>query len=405
MNIETLFNATDLSRFYFPAKLLWGVDARWRVPDLLDGLSDVGMFVDAAFEGDDFVAHVRTTLGSRLAFTEVCTRTPEAKHLEALAGRLSAPAGLLSVGGGSTIDAAKAVMARWLYGTFDSVGMGARRGMVPAHDGRRPLLVGVPTTAGTGADASRYYVTYDGDTGAKIHGKSWRLVADWIVLDPAFLRSAPADLMVKSAFDAFVHAFETFVCRQERSWCGDMLALDVMPRIMRSLDRALYQNARDDDTLLELLYASAVAGIGISNIRTGNIHEAAGALVERCRLSHPETLMVFFRSAYSQYRAAIADRETLLMRRFACDAPELGLSDFDAVIQWWDRAFGRVGLAARIAATMAELASSAGALRAHVFERVHNDRVWCGKESPVPLDEPAIHEFIDAAFASYGLHD
>ena len=97
----------------------------------------------------------------------------------------------VAVGGGSAIDAAKAVMAGALYGTYDGVGMGELRGLEVLPGRPAPLLLCVPTTAGTGAEVSRYYVTYDCATRAKVHGKSWRLLADWVLLDPFVLRDSP----------------------------------------------------------------------------------------------------------------------------------------------------------------------------------------------------------------------
>jgi len=400
LNIETLFNSADLKRFHFPGTVVWGAGCRDRIADLAADSASVWLFVDAYFAEDPFTRGLREALGARLTRTEICATTPRTESLRAMAESGQPPEAVIAIGGGSTMDAAKAVIAHWLYGTFDGVGMGEKRGLPPLQDGVRPLLITAPTTAGTGADASRYYVTYGETDHAKVHGKSWRLVADWLVLDPAFMRGSPGPLLVSSAFDAFIHCFESYLCRYERSWFGDMLSLDAMPRIVRALDRAL-NGAPDDETLLELLYAATIGGMAISNIRTGNIHEAAGALLEATGLTHPETLMVFLKPAYRQYREAIADREALLMRRFASDAPELGFETFEDVIAWWERAFDGAGLMRRIREGVAGVTLPESELKARIFERVATDRVWCGKESPAPLDDDAVRGFIDDALSAY----
>lgn len=403
MNIETLFNTSDLKRFYFPGTLLWGVNARDRISDLVGGAASVGLFVDIFFDNDPFVVQLRQQLGNRLAFVHVCNGMPKAQPLQRLATQSPAPDIVLSIGGGSTVDAAKAAICQWIYGDFDGVGMGARRGLSPLANIKRPLLIGVPTTAGTGADASRYYVTYDEATHAKIHGKSWRLVADWIVLDPAFLRHAPHSLLVNSAFDAFIHFFESFICRQERSRFGDMLSLEGICAILGALHRVVHQKSVSDQDFLDLQFSAAVGGIAISNIRTGNIHEAAGALLEVSSLAHPETLMIFLRPAYLQYREAIADREMLLMRRINSELPELELSDFNSVIDWWNRMFDIIGLSSRIHEAVESISLSPEALRSHIFKRVSNDRVWCEKESPLPLDDEKIRSFIEDSLRKIGV--
>lgn len=400
MNIETLFNTSQVKRFHFPGTVIWGSGAGQKLADIVADAATVGLFVDVFFEDHPFVKALRASLGARLAFQEICQGMPRSQPLEILAERVSPPDAIISIGGGSTIDAAKAVIGHWLYGTFDGVGMGARRGMAPLPGGARPLLIGVPTTAGTGADASRYYVTYDVVNHGKVHGKSWRLIADWIVLDPGFVRNSELSLLVNSAFDAFVHFFESFICRQERSWFGDMLSLDGMVRLLSALDRIIHRKQTDDETFLELLYAATMGGIAISNIRTGNIHEAAGALLEHTKLSHSETLMVFLRPAWRQYRAAIADREALLMRRLAIET-DLDLHNFDMVFRWWEGAFDTVGLSERIRAGMSAIKTPLGELRAHIINRVVSDRVWCTKESPVPLSDAMVYAFVDEALLPY----
>lgn len=403
MNIETFFNTSDLKRFRFPGTLLWGVNAREQLAELTAGAASVGLFVDVFFKNDPFVTQLRQHLGNRLTFVHVCDGMPKAQPLQRLATQYPAPETVLSIGGGSTVDAAKAAICQWIYGDFDGVGIGARRGLPALPNARRPLLIGVPTTAGTGADASRYYVTYDETTHAKIHGKSWRLVADWVVLDPVFLRQAPHGLLVNSALDAFIHLFESFICRQERSRFGDMLSLEGICRILCALHRIIHQKSGSDQDFLDLQFSAAVGGMAISNIRTGNIHEAAGALLEVSALTHPETLMIFLRPAYLQYRELIADREMLLMRRINSELPELGLSDFSSVIDWWSLTFDVTGLSNRIRKTIESISLTSGALRSHIFKRVRDDRVWCEKESPLPLDDEKIKSFIEDSLKRIGL--
>lgn len=398
--IGTMYNSPERKRFYLPSKLVWGVDCRELVLDLLESHPSVVLFIDQHFADHSMVAGLKRQLGARLASTHVCSNMPRAQDLIAIADATTdVPDAVLSIGGGSTVDAAKAVVARWLYGTFDGIGMGAKLAIEPRRGVKRPLMIGMPTTAGTGADVSRYYVTYDAVDHSKVHGKSWHLLVDWVLVDPAFLRDAPNQLLVISAFDAFIHFFESYICRYESSWFGEMLSLDGMTRILAALHRVL-DNDRSDNTLLALNYAATVGGVAISNIRTGNIHEAAGGLLELTPLTHAETLYVFFEPAYRQYRDAIVDREKLLIRHLTAHAPELGFDSFESIIQWWRHAFTTQGLLARIEAAMRGVSDRART-HAHVYDRVIKDRVWCEKESPLPLSATDIEAFLNAAFMQY----
>ena len=220
----------------------------------------------------------------------------------------------------------------------------------------------------------------------------------WILLDPAFLREAPLGLLVESAYDAFVHLFESAVCRYEASLLGRNLSAHGLATLLPALD-AVLRGDRRDEPRLALLYAATLGGIAISNVRTGNVHEAAGALLERTRLTHPQTLRVFFRAALSQYRHAVADRERELMAAIRARMPEL--CSFDDVLGLWDSAFAASGADEAIARELAAVQDWAE-VRQHVFRRVAADRVWVDKESPVPLDETAIAAFVDHGLSGAG---
>ena len=402
--IEVMFNKADEKRFYLPTRFVWGVDCQSRLIELVGDDARVMLFVDRAFAHHHIVRRLQDLLGPRLLLTEVCHAMPQVQHLQAIAHRHQSqslvPDIVISIGGGSTVDAAKAVIAQWIFGTFDGVGMGDKRGMPRLAGAKRPILIGLPTTAGTGADVSRYYVTYDAVTKGKVHGKSWDLVADWVLIDPQFLRSAPDGLILISAYDAFIHLFETFICRGERSWFGDMLSLEGIARLMKAMVDYMERCDRSDQTYLALNYAAAVGGISISNIRTGNIHEAAGALLELTPLTHADTLMVFMDAAYQQYREAIADRETVLIGHLSIHAPGLPFASLDDIFTWWKQQFINTGRMQEIEQAIAGIADWKAASR-HIRQRVLGDRVWCEKESPIALSDDMVDAFLKAALPLY----
>lgn len=396
LDLETFYNTDAQKRFWFPGRLFWGRDVRLRCFELIPQQGRVELVVDARFATDAFVRELRTRLQDRLDVT-IVEEPPRTDAVDRLARR-PAPALQIALGGGSSIDLAKSARCQRLYGTCDGVGIGERRGLAVLPHAVDAPLVALPTTAGTGAEASRYYVAFDRVTGGKVHGKSWRLVADWILLDPEFLRDAPPRLLVESAYDAFVHLFESAVCRYEASALGRNLSAHGIATLLPALE-AVLSGDRGDEPRLALLYAATLGGIAISNVRTGNVHEAAGALLERTDLTHPQTLRVFFRAAVTQYRHAVADRERELMAAIRARMP--GLSSFDDVLALWDRAFAASGADEAIARELAALREP-GEVREHVFRRVAADRVWVSKESPVPLDEAAIAAFIDDGLSGAG---
>ena len=394
MDLETFYNVPGTKRFAYPGTLVWGEGCRARLSPLIEGAPTVALWVDAAFAGSSFVTGLRAGLCGRLVADRVVRGMPLTGEVdEAIAAGAGRVAAVVAIGGGSTIDAAKAVIAGALYGTYDGVGMGERRGLPVLPDTARPLFVALPTTAGTGAEASRYYVTYDSVTRAKVHGKSWRLLADWVLLDPWFLADSPRDLLVGCAFDAFVHLWESFICREERSWFNEMLSVEGIGRVMHGLGEVL-DGAAGDEALLELQYAASLGGIAISNVRTGEIHEAAGALLEHSELTHPETLSVFFAPAVERYRDAVGDRLAVLLPHLAARLPGTAVGSLDDLLAWWDRAFDAVGLRERVAEALGRVELPAGELEEHIVARVKADRVWAEKEGPVPLGDADIAVFV-----------
>lgn len=403
MNIETWFNTDDIKRYYFPGRILVGTGLLERAVGLcleVDGA--VAVVADKAVYEMTFVREALASLSAKAPKVMVVQGAPIAQAVGEFVQQLDGPpAIILAIGGGSATDFAKAVAASFLFGSIDGVGL---RGNVPRpYSVSKPLLVSVPTTAGSGAEASRYYVTYDRLDHHKVFGKSWQLIADWIMLDPVFLRSMPEPILVSCAFDAFVHLFETLVCRHERSWMGEMFSVNGIPRVMAALAQAIDCHDRSDAVLGALMETATLGGVAISNVRTGNIHEAAGALLELTDLSHPETLFVFFRDAVEQYLANIGDSEGRLLSQLRLVPAFADFTSMNDVIAWWEGMFAKVGLDSRIRTSISQLRSSLGSVRNHVFQRVYTDKVWITKESPLELNEDAIRSMIDRSFARFGL--
>lgn len=402
-DLELFFNTPSAKRFAYPGTVLWGDGCRERALDLMKDDSRVALWVDARFAQLEFVNEVRAVLGARLRFERVVDGMPRTAEVDAA---IDAGAGdadvVLALGGGSTIDAAKAVIAQCLFHTYDGVGMGDLRGLKPLTDSRKPLFVCLPTTAGTGAEASRYYVVYDSITGAKVHGKSWRLLADWVLLDPYFLEESPPALLVASAFDAFTHCWESFLCKGERSWFNEMLSVEGICRILDALQALVRRGDCRVSRRLELMYAATVGGMAISNVRTGDMHEAAGALLQHTALTHPQSLFVFFRATVEHHRPSIGDREELLLPQIRLRTRRLGVRDLESLLGWWERLFEETGLQAEINAQLGRVALPPGELERRICERVHEDRVWVDKEGPVPLRDDDIGRLVNGSLERFG---
>ena len=401
MNIEAFYNSPGQCRLFLPSRIFSGSGMAAKAAEVIAGCGDLVVVVDAFFAQHPLVEALAQAAGGAVTIARV-EGAPYAQDIEAtFAGLPRLPQAIVSIGGGSAADYAKGLILLNLFGTLDGVGIGPKLAMPRRPEAVRPLYLAVPTTAGSGAEASRYYVTYCRQSHGKVFGKTWDVVADWIFLDPDLLADMPLPTLVGCAFDAFVHYFETLIARCERSSFGEMLSLHGIPILLTAVADATDDGRRDADTHTRLLEAATLAGGAISNVRTGHIHEAAGALLEHTPLTHAETLFVFFREAVAHYREAIRDREAKLLPRLS----EAGINvrSIEDLVAWWEDRFARTGLTTKIENALRQCRTPAPELKQHIFERVITDKVWVTKECPTPISDSQCRRFIETSLSRFGL--
>jgi alcohol dehydrogenase class IV len=184
---------------------------------------------------------------------------------------------------------------------------------------------------------------------------------------------------------------------------GEMFSLNGIPKIMSAIHMAVSENRRDDNVHEELLYGASLAGVAISNVRTGSIHEAAGALLELTTLNHAETLFVFFRTAIEQYLAEIPNLEKALIAQLSLLPAFASFRTIEDVISWWEMIFQKVHLDVKIKKAISKIEPTVASARKHIFNRVYSDKVWVEKESPVALSEKDVWYLVDCSLNRFGI--
>jgi alcohol dehydrogenase len=172
---------------------------------------------------------------------------------------------LVAVGGGSCIDAAKAIAILAVHG--GSITDYAGVGTVP---GPLPPTVMVPTTGGSGSDVSQFCVVTDTRRRLKATIGGRVLVPDSSVTDPRALTTVPADITAYTALDALSHAIESYVSKAA-NFLSDSHALAAM----RGVRRHLFSGLDDPGDLRAregLARASLQAGFAFSNALLGATH-------------------------------------------------------------------------------------------------------------------------------------
>lgn len=171
---------------------------------------------------------------------------------------------LISVGGGSAIDTMKAAAVRAATGKKISDFMGKK---ITAE---LPFMAAIPTTAGTGSEATRFTVISDTKTDIKMLLGGAPLIPKLAIVDPAFSASSPKGITAASGLDALTHAIESYTSRKAQPMT-DTFALSAVKRIFRNLPTA-YKDGSDIKARTEMSLAALEAGIAINNASVTIVH-------------------------------------------------------------------------------------------------------------------------------------
>ncbi|MEW5947588.1 MAG: iron-containing alcohol dehydrogenase [bacterium] len=172
---------------------------------------------------------------------------------------------VVAIGGGSVIDAAKAIGVAAVAGGGIQKYFGA--GKVPAPN---MPLVAAPTTSGTGSEVTQYSVISDPEAGTKNLIKSMNICPTTAIVDPVLAMGMPPELAAASGIDALSHAVESYVCAVAQP-VTDLVNIEAVSLIAKHLPASVNLQG-DYDSRCMMAYAALLGGIGINNSGTGLAH-------------------------------------------------------------------------------------------------------------------------------------
>ena len=227
---------------------------------------------------------------------------PSRATLEAAveAGRSAGAASIVGFGGGSPMDVAK--LAAYLLGSGDD--LDSVWGVDIATGQRLPLVL-VPTTAGTGSEATPISViTCEG--GVKLAVNSRPLTADWAVLDPQLTVGLPRGVTAATGIDAIVHAVEAYTSARLKNPLSDALAREALRLLTTNLLTAC-DNPRDIAAREAMLLGAHLAGLAFSNAPVAGVHALAYPLGGLHHLPHGVTNALMLRHVLQHNAEAARD--------------------------------------------------------------------------------------------------
>jgi len=182
---------------------------------------------------------------------------------------------VIGLGGGSVIDAAKAIAAMVpnpgeLLDYLEVIGKGKALSVKPLP------CIAIPTTAGTGAEVTKNSVIKSVENHVKVSLRSEFMYPTVTVVDPVLTHSMSPELTANTGVDALTHLMETFVSNQANPFI-DMICREGLRRISRSLVVA-YHDGENSAARIDMAMASMLGGMALANVKLGAVHGFAGPM-------------------------------------------------------------------------------------------------------------------------------
>jgi alcohol dehydrogenase class IV len=282
-----------------------------------EGIHRVVVLMDAGIRDSgigDAVVQTIESAGIPVTVLSDLAREPGVPDVDSVmkAVNVASPDAVVAIGGGSVLDVGK--LCAVLTGSDASVLELLDGGTVPPH---RTMTVLIPTTAGTGSEATKnaiIAIPSRNTKGAVVHRY---LLPDLVLLDAELTRTLPAGLTATTGMDALCHAMECYLSKKANG-ASDLLALEAMSRIAASIRRAV-RDGDDIDARSDMLYASYLAGQCITLSGTNAVHAMSYPLGVSYHIPHGESNAMLLASVMEYNAAAMPEKTKNVAECFGFD--------------------------------------------------------------------------------------
>lgn len=331
-----------------PGRIRFGRGEATKAPRMIRDFGARGVVVHGASAAraaplvDQLLAEGATVL------TLACDREPTIAMLEKAltTARELDPRWVTAIGGGAVLDMGKALAAmipapNGLMDHLEVVGKAMPLTVAPLP------FIALPTTAGTGAEATKNAVIGVPDHARKVSLRDDRMIARLAIVDPALTDGCPRSVTLASGLDAITQVIEPYVCARANSFTDALaqpaiaVGIAALMRLMQTEDAA----ARD-----QMAWVSLCGGLALANSGLGAVHGLAGVIGGMTPAAHgaicgallgPVISMNRLR-ATGQPAQRLAEVEQILAEAFQCPA-----KDASRALAKWSRLAGLPGLTAQ----------------------------------------------------------
>lgn len=221
---------------------------------------------------------------------------------------------LIAIGGGSPMDSMKAIGA-----------LITNPGKISDYMGKEitnplPPMAAIPTTAGTGSEATQFTIITDTKTSIKMLLKSAVLMPDLAIVDASFTMSAPKNVTSATGLDALTHAVEAYTSVKSQP-LTEGFAMDAVKRIFTYLPKA-YADGSDVKAREEMALASLQAGIAFNNASVTLVHGMSRPIGANFHVPHGLSNAMLLKTCLTFALDGAYDRFGALGKAVGAAAPE-----------------------------------------------------------------------------------
>jgi 4-hydroxybutyrate dehydrogenase len=297
----------NLSTFSFPTTIVFGAGAVQRLPEELSrrGMRRPLLVTDAGLTRTGVFERVRKLAPDATVFSNVDPNPTERNVLEgAEAYRQAGCDGIIALGGGSPLDAAKAIRLKSTHdlplAEYDDLIDGGSR-----ISNNLPPYIGIATTSGTGSEVGRSAVITIAATNRKTVIFSPYLIPSITLADPELTLDLPPHITAGTGMDAFTHNVEAYLAKGYHPMCdaiaiaGAKLVWDNLPRVM--------DNPGDLEARSQMMMAAMMGAVAFQK-GLGAVHSLAHPLSTECGMHHGTTNAILLPAVLEYNRPAVPDR-------------------------------------------------------------------------------------------------